>query len=232
MSCRKCGSSSVQSGARFCSYCGEILTDTSDGISQTTERSPSPETLNPASGYYDDPLDPTTVRYWDGTHWTGKAGDTPEQARSLRQGEIGPPTIKLTQARDAREHQSDLGPQRTPTTYVTTPPIRPAKQSMFERPKRLALFLTLGASALLLIFMIALVFSDETELESVNPTMESLTQEQVDLQAQWDSSPSAYRMEQCRLWLSQTPAEFFLNSFSQQTPQQRELATWLLNSNC
>ena len=75
------------------------------------------------SGWYDDPQDPSQLRYWDGVIWTQHV--TPKQAPSLEQSTIGSPP-----------QSSGPGTQGQPGTHAGTPayPSAPGPMPGWQQP--------------------------------------------------------------------------------------------------
>lgn len=93
---------------------------------------------------------------------------------------------------------------------------------------------SIGVGLALLLGALTFVGQSGTRGQADSPTPEApqLTAQQVKLQSSWDSSPSDYRSEQCRLWRSQSHLDYFVNSMTQPTQAEQRLFTWLLDANC
>ena len=80
MFCMQCGTQVVEASARFCGRCGTSLSvpEGRDAPSPETGRAPAQP-----PGFYADPFDSTTLRWWLGKAWQEKNTDTARQRAAL-----------------------------------------------------------------------------------------------------------------------------------------------------
>ena len=221
-----------------------------DAFGSATSRS-APEPTRPPAGTYPDPFVSSRKRQWTGEQWVVKESDSRDERSAIFGHTADPPSGPsiptrpgyYTDPTDSKHRRywtgSEWGAQeQPPKDYRSRAAPAPAPSAPSHSAPESAesnrrwLFVGLGIAAVLLASVGVASQNQDGASPVPSVAVPQLTSQQRQMQSDWDSSPSDYRREQCRLWLSQTHFDYFVNSFVQTTSEDQRLITWLLDRNC